>query len=1141
MPIPFIDPPASFVGRDEYVARFRARLEHYNCFLYEGISGIGKTALARRLVKETKKVGVKSVVYLPLVPGEGVISIVARLEARIRGSVGLSLDRQGDLFGRLIEILSSNKLALIIEGLHNLRREELPALVRALRQGKGPFRVLATLRGDPELSAMDVMLLHMERVGPLNADEVRKIGQQHRLNAQNLDLLYADAQRGGATAQPLTLRWLLALCGNELPDKAVLDTQTARSVNAFRTLMAQLDNRLSSEERATLGGLAEIGQPIAKAAAAKIFGGVVGKLASRGLLEEIEGDVYVHHLAATFFGGEEKLGKGDAVSIARHLKERALARSEPLGVIRAGKLMAQAGRPDDAVETLADGWEAVRDLGFLEAYLKILASIPQEGGSIGPRLQILAARARTRQGNVMQVKEDLERLAQERDSWTRLRALASLVSVYSQLEDWKKVVETFEALKRINPGHEHLLPAGSLAATGMLKTGQIAEAEKLANALLGRLKKGQEPERQGELHRLLAHTSAQMGDLKRAVDEAAQAAELFASAGDLYHAATAQGFIGDLYRETGDFELALEAFRKFHELAQRWGDRNLIQLAELSEAWVNLDIGDLTQAQKRIQAVEKELSPSAGRRIRRYLGAARALLEAGRGHHEAAVELLTKVLEAWEGSGQRAVTDMLKARLVRSLIATGRIDEASAIVEEAMKRLDPKTASFRLASFLRESALIRLKRKDGKRALSELTQACKLFAQGGNRREEAHTLYRIAHAALEEGDRETAESKAKEALELAQKIKHLRVVALVRELQGRIYLQRDELRPALAAAKEAHSALRRLGDELGTLHVSESLLRAQVVAGDLGAAIKLGPKVSEEAERLEIREVRIRSIALTGVALLRKARPDAALRCFREIPDGAVSASTSALMWRLGEALASASGDAKEAVARRERWVAALRRLPEVQQVQALHSLEQLGLPPQERYQVRTSAGARVVGNEQVGWLDPGGFQLFIDMQSARAFVEGKPVEVPSGEVQTLFTHLVLNAPEPLSYEEACRVLFTDVPEKKVEQKVKPVLKELLKALSKDVSIETKNGSMRLVPPKKYAFVLPATITTETLTQEQKKVLKILQQKGSAPLATVEGQLKLERGAAKKVIDGLLKTGLVQAVREGKAQALKLA
>jgi tetratricopeptide (TPR) repeat protein len=149
--------------------------------------------------------------------------------------------------------------------------------------------------------------------------------------------------------------------------------------------------------------------------------------------------------------------------------------------------------------------------------------------------------------------------------------------------------------------------------------------------------------------------------LDDAVEEANLAAKFFATAGDLYHAATAAGFIGDLYRETGDFEAAQAAFRRFHELATKWGDRNLIQIADLTEAWVALDVGDLTSAQRRITAVEKDLSATASRRLRRYLAAAKALLEVGRGHWELAAELMPRVVEIWDASGPRTVADMLRA------------------------------------------------------------------------------------------------------------------------------------------------------------------------------------------------------------------------------------------------------------------------------------------------------------------------------------------------------------------------------------------------------------------------------------------------------------------------------------------------
>src|SRR5690606_16170541 len=128
-----------------------------------------------------------------------------------------------------------------------------------------------------------------------------------------------------------------------------------------------------------------------------------------------------------------------------------------------------------------------------------------------------------------------------------------------------------------------------------------------------------------------------------------------------------------------------------------------------------------------------------------------------------------------------------------------------------------------------------------------------------------------------------------------------------------------------------------------------------------------------------------RAIALTGVALLRKGRPDAAQRCFRELPETTFSPHTAALMWRLGEALAVMGNDRREAGERREKWVTQIKRLPEHLQRAALHALEQLALPPHERCQVLSSHGTEVMGSEAIGWMDANSYQLFIDVASPRA------------------------------------------------------------------------------------------------------------------------------------------------------------
>jgi len=1139
MPPAFLAPPVDFVGREEFLARFKSRVDHYNLFVYEGIAGIGKTALVRRLAKETRSVGVKTSLYLPLVPGEGIGSILARVEARTRGKSVTGGERQGDPFGRLVELLVGQRLVLVLDDLQHFRREELPALVRALRAAKGPFRVLSTMRGDLEMSAMDIMLLHQERVGPLGSEEVRKFAHARRLPAAYTEALRVDAMRGGASAHPLTLRYLLALCSDAPIPAAVLEGQSARSVNAFRAVFAHAETRLSPGERHALTRLGSLGQPITRKAAGAVFGVAVTKLVNRGLVEEIEGDVYVHTLVAQQTTTPVELSGKEATAVAQHLRERAKDRSEPLSLIRAGKLLAQAGKLEGAIATLAEGWDAVRDLGFLEAYLKILASIPASG-ALGPRVALLSARARMRQGSPVQVREEMERLASARDVWTRERALASLTYIYNQQHEPKKVCLAFESLRKLTHSAELLLEAGSLAAAAMLRIGKIADAEKLARVMLARIRGTVQAERQGELHRLLSQVYAQMGSIEKAVDEATQAAKCFTASGDLYHAATAYGFIGDMHREGGDFEAAQAAYARFHELAQKWGDRNLIQIAELTEAWVALDMGDMTSAQKRITAVEKELSTSASRRLRRYLSAARALLEAGRGHHEVAVELLPKVIDAWDVSGQRAIAATLRSQLVRSLIAVGRIDEATRIVDEVLAEVDIKTQAPRAAAFLRESALLRLRRKDTKRAMAELGQACKLFAQGGNRREEAHTLYRIAHAALDEGDLALAKSSGDEALTLARKIKHPRVEALTRELQGRIAVIEGDSKQAVAAAREAQAALKRLGDEIGSLHVTESLVVAQILSGDLASAIRNGSKLSEQAEVLQVRDLRIRAIALTGVALLRRGRADAAVRCFREIPDQAIAPWTSALMWRLGEALARGGADAREALVRREHWLSSLKRLPEVRQAWALKALEQLGLPPRERFRVQAPAGVTVLSHEQVAWLDPTDYAVFLDVSDGRGMIDGKPCTVGSDDARRVLAALVLAPPGKTPHAQLLVAL--DGEEAGREARLRSALKDLGRVLrGKALSLEVKGEAVKLSLPKSSLVIVPLAAAAQEVSNEQKKVLKLVRKLGKAPLAALESKLGLSRIVVRREIEALLRAGLLEAVSSGRTLTYRLA
>ena len=88
------------------------------------------------------------------------------------------------------------------------------------------------------------------------------------------------------------------------------------------------------------------------------------------------------------------------------------------------------------------------------------------------------------------------------------------------------------------------------------------------------------------------------------------------------------------------------------------------------------------------------------------------------------------MVDSWDAAGQNSIADILRAQLVRSLIASGDLGSAESIVSEALERLsEDRWSTSGSLSF--ESALIRLRRHENEQAMEELNKACKLFVKSG--------------------------------------------------------------------------------------------------------------------------------------------------------------------------------------------------------------------------------------------------------------------------------------------------------------------------------------------------------------------------------------------------------------------------
>ena len=1138
-----------FFGREEYISRYRARLNHYPVSMYVGLQGIGKTTLMRRLAAEVEAIGLEKSVYLPVSPGEGVGSILARVEARLTGRIGQSVDSAADAFRRLTDVLDSHKCLLMLDDLHNIKTEDYSSLVRTIHAYRGNYRVLAAMQHEIELAAMDKAGIHLELVKPFSKATVDEVCVAMNLNPESRKRLQDDGVRGGSAAHPLTLVILGSLFGDNLPDDEFLRKLTARSIKSFQAIWEKGMGQLSDNELDCLARLTRIGLPLSLEIGRKAFGDVVDTLLKKRLIDEIDGNVVVHGIIRRLVQDREaELDDHMSEVLATFLQEHALKNSEPLGVIRAGEILARSGRIDKAVETLSSGWEAVRSFGFLKAYLKTLASIPADE-TLSGRLRVLAARARMRQGLPTQMRDEMMELSESKDPWTASRSLAALTYIDSEKRDHKNVVVSYRRLAKVTKDSDILLDAGMLAATSMVRLEQVQDAEELAHDLLLLLKDKKQYDREGEMHRLIARVCAQAGRLDDAIKQAGQAAVCFEKAGDLYHAAAAHGYIGDLYRETGDFEKAKIAFEEFRTAAVKWGDRNLVQIAELADAWVSLDIGDLTHASKLIAEVEKEMTGAASRRLKRYLAAAKVMLDAGRGNHEDAIAVLPRVIDLWVGAGQQAIADILRAQLVRSRVALGDVDGAQKIVDEALGRLDPTIAGPRVAMFRREAGLIRLRNKDSKGALSELSKARKLFGAGGNRREEVLTLHRLAHAALDLGDVPAAQKRAKEVLTLAREIKHERAIALARELDSRLALVIGDAEEAVEAGREAMLALRKLGDDLGTLHVSELLLRAYIAAGDLASAIRLGPRVGAHAERVGIREVRIRAIVLTGAALLRKDNVEVARRCFREIPVGVLAPLTGALMWRLGEALALYDKDEEQGNKCRSNWVSELRRLPAQKHELSLSTLSQLALAPRVRCCLTTSEGEEMIGSENLAWFNPEDYRVVIDLQNLQINLgteESLSVEDENHvRILNLLSQHEGHVVSLEDLEEAVEIEEGEKPlsPKQRERKVKNMLKSLEKLIKDQDQVKLTHTAtgVKMKLPKNSASITPLMLWDENLSSAHHSILTHLAGVCSSSLQGLQDATALTRAAARRELNDLIEAGHVEGYREGRGQSFRIA
>ena len=351
----------------------------------------------------------------------------------------------------------------------------------------------------------------------------------------------------------------------------------------------------------------------------------------------------------------------------------------------------------------------------------------------------------------------------------------------------------------------------------------------------------------------------------------------------------------------------------------------------------------------------------------------------------------------------------------------------------------------------------------------------------------------------------------------------------------------DQPEAALAHARAAVQTLRRLGDELGTLHVSENLMRIHLRLGDLSRCLRLGRALRDQAAIAQVQEIRVRAIAQSGVALMRQQRLDAARRCFRALPSRGFSPWSRALMARFGEALALAQGNVKEALRRRGRWIAALQQIPAGRRVVFVRSLSQLALAPRDRCHWRIGDQGSWIDTEEVALIDPTAFGLMVDGLGRRIFDSGSQVNLPTPMLKLAF-RVTMVAPKVLPFTAVAAAMGRSLKDVTAAASSKALAKELHRGLAPapHLVLQVVASGIKLVPPEHWAVLVPVWYAFD-LTDSQRLVLKHLRRVGSAGLPGVQAACGLGRSLTRKLLDELLEAKLLTLVRESRSQAYRIA
>ncbi len=1127
-----------FVGREDPMARFVSRCEHYRLFIYEGLPGIGKSTLVAHLSEQALAMGSGKVIYLPVSKGESVLSLLVRTKARLLGPGAAFETTPSDVYVRLLDLLCQHRAVLVLDDMDHLAAEDISRLTRLFATShQKDFRVIATTSTPVSLPALEMPFLYYERLGALSMEAVVRACDSWGISDPIRGALVADASRGGSAGHPLTLK--LLACG--YADAQNLTGGSARSVLMCKQLLASYVADLCDEGRAALELLAYVRVPVGLIEAKAWCGDApVEELLCSGVLQLLDGEVSVHALVDVVAPELLPVKKSRASGIAKYLCERSVLYGEVLGLIRASEVLAGVHESTKALDILDDAMAQVCAMGHQHALLMSLKSMPISD-EIAFRVRVLSAAARMDTAQGRSLRDELEMLSSCGDVWAEIRALQCLIVLLDGGSDDKQVLVAFDLLQSKTKDPSFIVPSAHRAVMAMARQERVSDAEKLALQLLQHLQDNKQTSRLAEIHQLIGDLQNRSSRFTDAVISFQKAVAAYQDEGQVQATVQATVLLGDVQRNTGNFSDALLSYQRAREQAEVLSDRDLAWRIDANIVWNHFLSGNLLQAEKTLGVLEAQHHVGANSRLRRMMQALRCAVDVYLHEDMEKLPLLAELALYFESEGNSHLSDVLAMLFVELTTKQGNYDEAKSFL--ASRIIDEKKSPLGAAYLLRSwSVLEHALGGDDDVASSnkKIAQARKLFVRTEHKQEESRTLLLMARWSCEAGDDKNAIRHAQAALDISTSCSASNIAAYAQAILAVALLSSGELRQSIALLKLAMPALRQLGLKRDVVRVGIQLLSVFIAHGDLNSALKLGLRLREDAERLALRDERLQVIILCGVVLLHRGRLDAASKCFREIPSRGMAVWTYLLMWRFGEALAWMAGDYGVVAGRRKQWIQMLVAQDESTQKSMTARLQQLNMPPWHAMVMRDASGESCDSIARLAVCGLGEASVILDIASQTIQDHESIVAMKLSFAATrIWSLLAMRAPHVVSSKELAMALLGEETQltDKIQKSIDVAVREIEKALNglKNVTVlSTKTGVKLVIGVRNYAVLAPFWDASDNFDDSQKKLLTYMAHHCPSSIETLQSACEIEPKELKKHLKSLIDAGRAGSSREGK-------